>query len=672
MTWFELIISQERSPLKKVEYKELKTKRQTSRQVLAAEAEADSFDIDLKTLGQSPLLVNYKPTLNDDPAIRRLHMVQHVLTRSGYPTLKPLLPLFLSIRGKPYHLHDHFTFSPFFRTRMPIKTLLKTGRQVSKSTSLAAQGVLFSNCIPYFSTLYITPLFEMIRRFSQNYVAPFIDTSPVGKLFSGESTINNVLQRSFKNRSQMLFSFAYLDAERTRGISADKNVIDEVQDMDITFLPIIHETLSASRDWGIIQYAGTPKTLDNTIERLWVDSSMAEWVVKCPHAGCGHWNIPSLEFDLIKMIGPVREDISDTRPGVVCAMCQKPINPRPPAQGGTGRWIHRYAEKRWTFAGYHVPQIIMPMHYNNAEKWSKLVDKKEGHGNVPIHVFYNEVCGESWDSGSKLVTVTDLRQAATLGWPNRVDVASKNIDGYLHRFLSVDWGGGGVNKGKSDLALQSYTVIAVCGLAPNGQVHIIYAHRCLTPNAHVSEAKLILDLMNLFECSHVVHDYTGAGTVRETVLVQSGLAASSLLPVSYVGPARGDLIVFRPPTQTHTRGHYTMDRNRALNYCCQFIKSGVIRFFEYDYRGSQDVGLLHDFLNLIEDKTESGSGRDNYKILRDPAGPDDFAQAVTMGTMMLYQMMGRWPDLAAYEDVAIDERALLATRSQLNNDWIGD
>ena len=115
-----------------------------------------------------------------------------------------------------------------------------------------------------------------------------------------------------------------------------------------------------------------------------------------------------------------------------------------------------------------------------------------------------------------------------------------------------------------------------------------------------------------------------------------------------------------------------MDRNRALNYCCQFIKSGVIRFFEYDYRGSQDVGLLHDFLNLIEDKTESGSGRDNYKILRDPAGPDDFAQAVTMGTMMLYQMMGRWPDLAAYEDVAIDERALLATRSQLNNDWIGD
>ena len=84
----------------------------------------------------------------------------------------------------------------------------------------------------------------------------------------------------------MLFSFAYQDAERTRGISADKNVIDEVQDMDISFLPVIHETISASQEWGLIQYAGTPKTMDNTIQVLWQDSSMAEWMVKCPH--CSH------------------------------------------------------------------------------------------------------------------------------------------------------------------------------------------------------------------------------------------------------------------------------------------------------------------------------------------------------------------------------------------------
>lgn len=625
--------------------------------------------LDMEVMQASELLTGYNPLETQDSFLQRLNMAQHVMKQSGNLTLKPFLPLLLSIRGKPYHLDDHFPFSPFFRTRMPRTTLLKTGRQVSKSTSLAAQGVLFSNCIPYFSTLYITPLFEMIRRFSQNYVAPFIETSPVGKLFSGQNTMNNVLQRSFKNRSQMIFSFAYLDAERTRGISADKNVIDEIQDMDIAFLPIIHETISASREWGLIQYAGTPKTLDNTIEKLWTDSSMAEWVIKC--SACNHWNIPALEFDLVKMIGPVREDITDNCPGTVCAKCSKVINPRPSFQGGTGRWVHRFPDKRWTFAGYHVPQIIMPMHYGNIEKWQKLVDKKEGKGNVPINVFYNEVCGESWDSGAKIVTVTDLKKAACLPWHNVVDEAKEHLENYLIRFVAVDWGGGGVNKGKSDLALQSYTSIAVLGLTPDGRVDVIYGYRSMRPHDHIYEARIILGMMNTFRCSHVVHDYTGAGTVRETVLVQAGLSLNNILPVAYIGPAKGGLILYKPPTRLHPRGHYAMDRNRALNYCCQFIKSGIVRFFQYDYKGTSDVGLLHDFLNLIEDKTDTGIGKSKYKILRDPSGPDDFAQAVTMGTMMIYQMHGKWPNMAAYEDVEVSEDVIMSARGAVQSlDWV--
>lgn len=650
-------------------YDQIKNARKTSSQVLAEEQAHDPYIISENKLTAVAREMGYRSPALKNQLDRRLHLAAFMLRSSGYPTLQPLLPLLLSIRGKPYHLHDHFPFAPFFRTRMARTTLLKTGRQVSKSTSLAAQGVLFSNCIPYFSTLFLTPLFEMIRRFSQNYVAPFIETSPVGKLFTDEKTVNNVLQRSFKNRSQMLFSFAYLDAERTRGISADKNCIDEIQDMDISFLPIIHETISASRSWGIKQYAGTPKTLDNTIERLWIDSSMAEWIIKCPHGGCGHWNIPSLEYDLLKMIGPVRDDISETSPGVSCAKCTKPINPRPAYQGGTGRWLHRYGDKRWSFAGYHVPQIIMPMHYANREKWQTLVDKRDGKGNTPIHVFYNEVCGESWDSGSKLVTITDLKRAACLPWRNSLETAKTNIDSYLYRFVSVDWGGGGVSNGKSDLALQSYTSIAVCGLCPDGRVDIIYGYRSLHPHEHEREARLILNIMSAFRCSHVVHDYTGAGTVRETLLVQEGLPRDRILPVAYTGPAKGGLIVFKPATEKHPRAHYAMDRNRALNYCCQFVKSGVLRFFEYDYRGSDDVGLLHDFLNLIEDKSESASGRDTYKILRDPAGPDDFAQAVTMGSMMLFQMAGRFPDLSAYKDISLSEDVVASTQGVRDMDW---
>jgi len=648
---------------------EAKTSRQlaaldTSKQELLDNAEID------KAL-KLPIFSGYIAKPYRDPLMRRLDMAQFVMKKSNNVTLKPMLPLLLGIKGKPYHLHDHFPFSPFFRTRLARTTLLKTGRQVSKSTSLASQGVLFSNCIPYFSTLYITPLFEMIRRFSQNYVARFIEDSPVGKLFSNTSTTNNVLQRSFANRSQMLFSFAYLDAERTRGISADKNVIDEVQDMDISLLSIIHETMSASVNWGLKQYAGTPKTLDNTIERLWQDSSMAEWMIRCPHPGCHHYNVPALEYDLNDMVGPAHSGVSEECPGVICAKCAKPINPRPPYQGGTGRWVHRHPGRRWDSAGYHVPQMIMPMHYANAEKWQTLVNKRDGKGNTPISVYYNEVCGESYDSGSKLVSLSELRRAACLPWRNKVREATQNIDHYLYRIVAVDWGGGGVSRGKSDWALQSYTSAAVLGFRADGRIDVIYGYRSLHPHAHVKEAQVILGMMSHFRCSHIVHDYTGAGTVRETVLAQAGVPMNNILPVAYTGPAKGGLIHFKPATNVHPRAHHQMDRNRALNYCCQFIKSGIIRFFQYDYAGSEDVGLLHDFLNLIEDKTSTGTGKDKYKILRDPAGPDDFAQAVTMGSMMLFELAKRWPNLADYEDIEVDDATRLSVAG-LNEtlDWL--
>jgi len=73
----------------------------------------------------------------------------------------------------------------------------------------------------------------------------------------------------------MLFSFAFLNPDRVRGVSADRVGIDEIQDLDITFLPIIRECMSAS-DLAIRQFTGTPKTLDNTLESLWQESSQAE------------------------------------------------------------------------------------------------------------------------------------------------------------------------------------------------------------------------------------------------------------------------------------------------------------------------------------------------------------------------------------------------------------
>ena len=181
-------------------------------------------------------------------------------------TLEPLLPLCLSLNGEPFDLEDHFPFSPLYRTRMPSQLVVVSGRQVSKSTSLAAHGVVMSNAVPFLKTLYITPLYEQIRRFSNNYVSSFINQSPVKALWTGSSTKNSVLSKTFRNNSSMTFSFTGTDCDRIRGLAVDVLSLDETQDLDSDHFPIIRETMSHSK-WGLTKFTGTPKTLDNTIHR---------------------------------------------------------------------------------------------------------------------------------------------------------------------------------------------------------------------------------------------------------------------------------------------------------------------------------------------------------------------------------------------------------------------
>lgn len=609
----------------------------------------------------------------EDDATRDLILAQRAMRQAGMATLKPILPLLLRLKGKPYKLHNYFPFEPFFRTRMPKTVLLKTGRQVSKSTSLAAQGVVFSNSIPYFSTLYVTPLFEMIRRFSHNYVRQFLEESPVRKLWLGTKTMNSVLQRTFLNGAAMYFSYAFLDAERTRGIPADKNVIDEVQDMNYDFLQIIHETLSGS-PYALKQYAGTPKSLDNTIEKLWQDSSQAEWMIKCHHAGCGRWNVPAADWDLVDMIGPWHREISEKFPGVVCAHCStnavlKPLNPR------TGRWVHRFPERRWTQAGYHVPQIIMPMHYASQEKWDALVGKRQGRANTTPTTFLNEVCGESCDTGSKLVTVSELKAACVLPWVRRAAEAKKHTKRYVRRILSVDWGGGGgtvkgaaSKTGEQKRERTSYTTLAVLGMTPDGKVDVLWGHRSVRTHDWEYEAKLCVEAMKEFKCSHIAHDYSGAGEGRLVLLYQSGIPPTNILNIRYQGFGHS-IMNFHEATEDHPHDWYAVDKSRSLVTTCMAIKYGLIRFFKYDYVSADQPGLLEDFLALIEEKVDTRLGSDTYVIVRNPNKPDDFAHSVNMGSCCLWWMTKKWPNIAEAAKFQISRAAMKHIHPVSKVDW---
>lgn len=572
-----------------------------------------------------------------------MKVLEALAKQRAFPSLEPLLPLMLNLNGKPYTLSDHYPFSPIMRCLMPKQQVWKTGRQVSKSTSLAAHGVVLSNAIPYFKTLYVTPLYEQIRRFSNNYVRPFIDQSPVKALWSGTNTENSVLQRSFKNMSLMIFSFALLDADRVRGVSAHKVAIDEVQDMDPDHLPIIQETMAYSR-WALTQYAGTSKSLSNPLEGLWRRSSQAEWFIKCE--SCAHWNIPALEFDLDKMIGEYNIHISEKQPGTVCAKCQKPINPR------LGRWVHRYPNKRWSFSGYHVPQIIMPLHFADPEKWSMLLQKREGFGNTTIAQFYNEVMGEAVDAGQKIITETELKAACLLPWQNKKEPTQEclaNLEHYRHRVLAIDWGGGGEEG-------VSFTVLAVLGLRHNGIIDVLWGKRLLLGANHLAEAMECMKYANTFKADFVAHDYTGAGTVRETVMVQAGFNLDRVMAMRLVRAASQDIMVYRPPTPINHRQHYSIDKTRSLLYTCQAIKMKQVQFFKYDWEGEDNTGLIADFLALVENKAESRIAGDIYTITRNTLLSDDFAQAVNLGCAALWHISDAWPNFAEIAGLGMSQK----------------
>jgi hypothetical protein len=306
----------------------------------------------------------------------RLHKVLEDACKHGLvDSYAPFLRMLLNHDGQPYSLDDHFVFEPIYATLVADSLVLKTGRQLGKTSCLGSRGLLLCASQPYFSVLYVTPLFEQARRFSTQVVRKFIEESVFRDALSGPDTENSVLLRSFRNKAKYTFSFAGISADRVRGQSNNLVQVDEIQDMNKDHLPVIGETMSASRFGpGLLMQCGTPKSLDNTLQYVWDESSQAEWAIPC--FACGKTNYPAMHLDLYKMIGPLRGDIGRGRPATVCAKCGRPVDAR------YGRWVHRYPARRFNKPGYHVPQAIMPLHAEDPKRWSKLLGKQAGAGEL--------------------------------------------------------------------------------------------------------------------------------------------------------------------------------------------------------------------------------------------------------------------------------------------------
>jgi len=567
----------------------------------------------------SPEAVNLK----DAPKIIAQYAEQ---CRSGQVrSFIPVLPM-LSLKGQSYSLQDYAPFEPIYKFAQPRRSYYKSGRQVAKTTNMAASSVLQVGTQPHFSLLFVAPRYEQVRRISANYIRPFIEQSSVHSLLQNKSVENSVLQKSFLNGSRMYFSFAFLDADRIRGLSVDGIMYDEIQDIDVDFIPIIREVITASRNYGIEKFFGTPKTLDNTLQVLWEQSSQAEWVIKC---GCGLDNIPSVDHHLLKMIGPE---------GPMCAKCGRSINPR------LGRWVHAITENMATDPGYHIPQIILPLHYEDpkhpgqmpkhaTEKWLDLLKKRDRYDATK---FMNEVLGESSDVGVKLVTLSDIRSASVLN-KNTREEALKQCNKYSHRVLSVDWSGGG----EDGLSTTTYCVTG--RNVHNGKTECFYTARLHAALGHHEEARHLLMEFKAFRCHLFAHDFGGAGTLRETLMIQAGIPIDRIVPFVYVRASVKKMVEFnKPQPGSGERPYYSLDKARSLVLQATAIKAGTILMPEYE--SSKEI--THDLLALFEDRHDSPGGADVFLIRRNPKMTDDFANALNYGCVAIWHAFKCYPDLS--------------------------
>jgi hypothetical protein len=575
--------------------------------------------------------------LRDAPKL--INRLAKMYEENKLKTLIPILPM-LSLKGEPYSLDHHAPFEPLFKLSVPRRTYWKTGRQVSKTTGLSAQSVLQTATQPHFATLFVAPRFEQIRRVSANYVRPFIETSLMAGLLTNKYVENSVLQKSFLNESKMFFSFAFLDVERIRGISADCIKYDEVQDVDNTFIPVIRECMSASR-FGIEMFFGTPKTLDNTLQLLWDrESSQAEWVTRC--RACNFENIPALDYHLLKMIGPT---------GPICAKCGRKIQPR------EGRWIHAIPSRMTTDSGYHVPQIIMPMHYEDLEhapgvvqdeatdKWLELLGKRDGRNNYTQARFLNEVLGESCDVGIKLVTLTDIRNASRKGneFKNEEPIALKRVHTFLYRAMGVDWGGGGED-------MISWTVVTITGLDPkSGRLEVLFTKRLHAGMTHMEEVVDIMRLFKAFQCHYFCHDYGGAGAVREALMIQAGFPIEKIFPFAYVRATSRKMVEMKRPGGHNQRAYFSLDKARSLVLQALCLKA--LRILLPEYETSKDV--TEDLLALIEDKHAVPRGADIYLITSNPKMSDDFAHSLNFSCIGIWHIHRCYPDLSRVNDIKL-------------------
>lgn len=494
----------------------------------------------------------------------------------------------LQVKGQP------LDFQRYLPTRIiydiaPQTLVLIAGRQVSKTVSVAANIVLNSILKSNFISLYVSPLSQQTSRFSSLYLDPFFSSPLIKKHFTDSSSKKNVYEKSFSNGSKVFLSYVEVeaDADRIRGLSIDAFYGDEVQDMSSGALPVIEETLSASR-YNFKRYSGTAKTTNNTLTLLFKKTNQSYWTVKC--TSCNHYNIPNTFENCMAMC------TSDVGP--CCMKCGCILNMK------TGQWIAAVPTIKDKI-GFSLPQLIIP-YRNEPAKWAELREKINGY---PIAKISNEIFGLPVGVGGRILSENDAIgccnpnwKAYDKGWVVSTDRPIISI------VLGVDW--------SVTASEKSFTVISVLGFDYQGKMYLLHSERINGVDI-LEQIRRVEQLYRQFNAQAIGSD-RGVGVVQCQQLAEN-LGKEKVFPINYVNAK----IQLRFDVQGQ---YFAADRTSNMNTIITKMKIGRTKFEcpSYDVTAHP---FWNDCLSIFEEETLSG--KLIYK--HDEDVPDDSFHSVVFG-----------------------------------------
>ncbi len=355
---------------------------------------------------------------------------------------------FLYLHGSPLSLKYYPFVRAIYDYDPSTTVVLQTGRQVSKSTTIAS--IIIANAImlqrnPYnidtlgsggVRSLYVTSAVDQAKIFSYSRLGPLIDDSPfIKKYFTNKHLTNNVFNKTLYNKkymslpSDIYIRYAMLTAMRLRGITSDIIYFDEAQNMVLDVMDIVRQS-SFTSVWGHEYIMGTPLRTEGTLARYWKDSTQNEWVVKC--LSCNKYNI--LLYESIGNNGPI------------CTKCGRVLDPK------IGTWVRmnpEAAEKGNIIEGFRISQL----HFFGAPwmNWDTKILSKVNDTKTTASTIYNEILGLPYDSGSVNLTEEDIEKCCDSSYINKKveDPPIRTRASYM----GIDWG-----PSNSD---RSFTVVTI-------------------------------------------------------------------------------------------------------------------------------------------------------------------------------------------------------------------